>query len=96
MKVDRKIVEKVAELSKLEFDEKGNLEIQEDMNRILGFIDQLEQLDTSKVEPLIFMGDRENVYREDEVSNEVDRKEALKNAPEKDSDYFRVPKVLNK
>ena len=96
MKIDDVIVNKIAELSKLEFDANGKAEIKEDLNRILGFIDKLEELDTSKVEPLLFLSDAENVFRDDVVANEIEHTAALKNAPKKDSDYFRVPKVLNK
>lgn len=95
-KIDKRTVEKIAELSKLEFDENGKAAIADDLNRILGFIDQLEALDTQSVEPLIFMNESYNILREDIAVETITHEEALKNAPEKDSDYFRVPKVLNK
>lgn len=96
MSVDIKTVEKLADLSKLEFDEAGKKEIIADLNRILGFIDKLNELDTSKVEPLIYMNDEVNSFREDEEKIDITKDQALKNAPDKDSDYFRVPKVLSK
>ena len=61
---------------------------------MLSFIDQLNELDTSKVEPLIYLSDRINVLRNDEVRQDITQKEALKNAPMKDSDYFKVPKTI--
>ena len=66
----------------------------QDLNKILNWVDQLRELDTESVEPLIHMSEEVNVMREDIVFNSVSHEEALKNAPRKDSDYFRVPKVL--
>jgi len=96
MSVDIKTVEKLADLSKLEFDEASKKELVNDLNRILGFIDKLNELDTENVEPLIYMNDEKNSFREDEDKIEITQDQALKNAPDKDSDYFRVPKVLSK
>jgi aspartyl-tRNA(Asn)/glutamyl-tRNA(Gln) amidotransferase subunit C len=96
MQIDDNLVDKLAELSKLEFDGAAKQEIKNDLNRILSFINKLEELDTNQVEPLIFMTDEHDVLREDEVAPMLDKKTALANAPQKDSDYFKVPKVLNK
>jgi aspartyl-tRNA(Asn)/glutamyl-tRNA(Gln) amidotransferase subunit C len=65
-----------------------------DMNRMLAFVDKLNELPTEGVEPLIYMVDEVNVLREDVVKQEITREEGLKNAPKHDSDYFRVPKVI--
>ncbi|MCX7743034.1 MAG: Asp-tRNA(Asn)/Glu-tRNA(Gln) amidotransferase subunit GatC [Flavobacteriales bacterium] len=96
MKIDLQTVEKLAELAKLEFNEREKAEILNDLNRILEFMDKLNELDTSGVEPLVYMNDEVNVLRADEVIQELTHEEALLNAPKKDSDYFRVPKVLEK
>jgi aspartyl-tRNA(Asn)/glutamyl-tRNA(Gln) amidotransferase subunit C len=56
----------------------------------------LNSVDTSGVEPLIFMSDEVNVLREDVAIDTISKNDALKNAPKKDSDYIRIPKVLNK
>ena len=66
------------------------------MQNIIGFMDKLSELDTDEIEPLIFMSDEVNVLREDLVEQTVTSEQALKNAPKKDSDYFRIPKVLDK
>ena len=63
---------------------------------MLLFVDKLNELDTSSVEPLIYMTDETNVLREDIMQQNISQKEALKNAPKKDSDYFKVPKMVNK
>ncbi len=96
MKITNELVEKLANLSKLEFENQEKKNIKKDLEKIVGFVDKLSELDTSNVEPLIFMTDEINVLREDEVKQEITREEALKNAPKKDSDYFKVPKFLDK
>ena len=93
-KIDIKTVEEVAHLARLEFNEEGKAEILNDMNRMLAFVDKLNEMDTTNIEPLIYMTDERNVLREDEPQQTVTQKEALKNAPKKDSDYFKVPKVI--
>ena len=70
-------------------------DILNDMNRMLAFVDKLNEMDTDGVEPLIYMTDESNVMREDESKDTLTQKEALKNAPKKDSDYFKVPKVID-
>ncbi|MES2762017.1 MAG: Asp-tRNA(Asn)/Glu-tRNA(Gln) amidotransferase subunit GatC [Bacteroidota bacterium] len=93
-KIDIKTVEEVAHLARLEFTEEGKSDILNDMNRMLAFVDKLNEMDTDGVEPLIYMTDEKNVMREDEPKETLTQKEALKNAPKKDSDYFKVPKVI--
>ncbi|MBK8366147.1 MAG: Asp-tRNA(Asn)/Glu-tRNA(Gln) amidotransferase subunit GatC [Bacteroidetes bacterium] len=94
-KIDIKTVEEVAHLARLEFTEEGKADILNDMNRMLAFVDKLNEMDTNGVEPLIYMTDEKNVMREDESKDTLTQKEALKNAPKKDSDYFKVPKVID-
>ncbi|HEY0030135.1 MAG TPA: Asp-tRNA(Asn)/Glu-tRNA(Gln) amidotransferase subunit GatC [Bacteroidia bacterium] len=96
MKIDNETVDKIAHLARLEFESSSKEQIINDMNNMLGFIDKLNELDTSNVEPLIYMSDEMNVLREDEVIQEITQDEALKNAPKKDSDYFKVPKMIEK
>lgn len=94
--IDHSVVDKLATLSRLEFNGKEKEEIIHDLNRMLDFVSKLNELDTSHVEPLIYMNDEKNVLREDEVKQLISQKEALSNAPKKDSDYFKVPKVVEK
>ena len=95
-KINQDTVDKLATLSRLEFNGKEKEEIINDLNRMLEFVSKLEELDTSSVEPLIYMNDEKNVLREDEVKQTISQKEALSNALKKDSDYFKVPKVVEK
>ena len=96
MKVDKKLVDKVARLANLEFDESGKEKMVSDMDKIISFIDKIEELDTKSIQPLVYMSEETNVLRSDEVGEHNTKEDALKNAPQKDSDYFKVPKVLKK
>lgn len=93
-KIDIKTVDEVAHLARLEFDDTSKPEILNDINRMLQFVDKLNELDTINTEPLIYMTDENNVLRADEPEISISQKEALKNAPKKDSDYFKAPKVI--
>lgn len=96
MSVDLNTVDRLAELARLEFNEDEREEIQGDLNRILKLIDKLSEVNTDGVEPLIYMTDEVARLREDVQKQVITQEEALKNAPDKDSDYIRVPKVLDK
>lgn len=95
MKINKDLVDKIAHLARLEFPDEQKLKIEEDLNRILSFMESLNEVDTSVVEPLIYLSDEKNVFRIDEVKQDISHEEALRNAPKKDSDYFRVPKVID-
>lgn len=96
MKITDEIVDHIAHLARLKFEGDKKVAIKEDMERIISFMDVLSELPTDNVEPLIFMNEEVNVLREDVPVVSLTQKEALKNAPKKDSDYFRIPKVLDK
>ena len=96
MKIDKSTVEKIAHLSRLELSDKEKEEMITDMNRIIEFMDKLNEVDTDHVEPLIYLTNEVNVYREDALKQEISVEEALLNAPKQDGRYFRVAKVINK
>ena len=96
MKISEETVDHIAHLARLEFDGESKKAIQGDMERIIQFMDKLQEMDTENVEPLIFMSEEISKFRKDEAVRSITQEEALKNAPKKDSDYFRIPKVLNK
>lgn len=96
MGVDRKTVDRIAELSRLEFSEEEKVEITSDMNKMLDFVDQLSEIDTEGVEPLVYMLDEKTPLRKDEVIQDITQEQALKNAPLKDSDFIKVPKVIER
>ncbi|QCR23344.1 Asp-tRNA(Asn)/Glu-tRNA(Gln) amidotransferase subunit GatC [Pontibacter sp. SGAir0037] len=94
MSTDIQTIRKLAHLARLEFNEEKEQEMLQDLNKILNWVDQLRELDTEQVEPLIHMTEEVNVMRNDIARNQITHEEGLLNAPRKDSDYFRVPKVL--
>ena len=96
MEIDNEIVDKIASLSKLSFSGEQKEAIKNDMNKMLNFIGKLEEVDTDGVEPLIHMTEDVNVLRADDAVSDITQKAALKNAPHKDSTYFKIPKVLTR
>ncbi len=94
MSTDLKTLRGLAHLARLEFDETREQQMLGDLNKILDWVAQLSELDTEGVAPLVHLSQEINVLRDDEARNTVSHQEGLRNAPRKDSDYFRVPKVL--
>lgn len=96
MEINDALLDHIANLSKLSFEGPEKEAIRQDLERMINFVDKLSELDTAGVEPLIFMSQEVNRLRNDIPENTVSHEEALRNAPKKDSDYFRIPKVLDK
>ena len=97
MKIDKSTVERLAKLSKLEFSEEEKVEMVGDFKKMVGFVDTLKEVNTEGVKPLVYVNEHViNVLREDEVVGMLTSEEALKNAPEKDSSYIKVPKVVKR
>ena len=96
MTIDEETVDKIAHLARLELNGTEKQEMIKDMNKILGFMDKLNELDTKGVEPLVYMTDGVNGFREDVVKQEITHEEALLNAPKTDGEYFLVAKVIEK
>ena len=94
MQIDRALLDKIAHLARLEFDEKDAEKMMKDMTAIVSWVEQLDKVNTDGVEPLTTMSQEVNALREDEVKPHLSHDKALLNAPKKDPDYFRVPKVL--
>ena len=94
MAVTKKDVEKIAELAQLKFSEEELESFTPQMNEILAYMDKLNELDTENVEPLSHPVEQTNVFREDELKPSITTEDALKNAPAKDEQYFKVPKVI--
>ena len=94
MMVDDVLVDKLANLSKLEFDTDGKKAIKTDLSKILNFMEKLNELNTDGIEPLIYINEEVNIFRVDETNYPVTKEDALKNAPLKDADYIKVPKFV--
>ncbi|MEP0712490.1 Asp-tRNA(Asn)/Glu-tRNA(Gln) amidotransferase subunit GatC [Algoriphagus sp.] len=94
MKIDTNSIKKIAHLARLEFDESSAEKMSSDMTQILDWVEKLNEIDTEHVEPLTTMSSEINDMREDKIGQQLDHESGLKNAPKRDADYFRVPKVM--
>jgi len=95
MKIDKLTLDKTAHLARLEFGEKEADEMMKDMTAVLDWMEKLNEVNTAHVEPLTTMSQELNAFRTDEVKNQLAHDKALLNAPAKDENYFRVPKVMD-
>jgi aspartyl-tRNA(Asn)/glutamyl-tRNA(Gln) amidotransferase subunit C len=96
MEVNEKLVQQLAELARLEFSTQETTEIKGDLQRMITFVEKLNELDTTNVKPLLHMTADGNVLREDKVVPSITREEGLQNAPAANDQYFKVPKVIKK
>jgi len=91
--ISREDVEYVAALARLELTEEETLEYTEQLNSILGYAAMLERLDTDDVVPTAHAVPLHNVMREDQVSPSINHEKALRNAPDGEDGFFRVPRI---
>lgn len=96
MEVTDAMIDNLARLSRLQFDPEEKAGIKHDLQKMIGFVEKLNELDLDKVEPLLFVSGETNVFREDEVKVSISREQALRNAPAHDGKFFKVPKVIRK
>lgn len=94
MEVNDDLINNLAQLARLEFNAAEKDEIKNDLQKMIAFIDKLNELDTTGIEPLLHLSENINVLREDEVKGSISREEVLKNAPLHDEQFFKVPKVI--
>lgn len=94
MKINRELLDKIAHLARLEFDDKDAENMMRDMNALVNWVEKLKEVDTEGVEPLTTMSHEVNALRDDQRSKPLPSSEVLQNAPLKNEQYFRVPKVL--
>ncbi len=96
MKIDDSLINHLSNLAKLSFEGENREALKKDLEKIIGFMDHLNSINTDQVEPLVFMTHETNQLRKDEATIEISKTEALKNGPKHDSDYFRIPKLKGK
>lgn len=101
MEVNDALVDKLAHLAKLKFEDAEKAEIKKDLQKMIGFVEKLNELNLEEVEPLLHMSDEVNVLRDDDPDSyqkigSVSREKGLKNAPLHDEQFFKVPKVIKK
>jgi aspartyl-tRNA(Asn)/glutamyl-tRNA(Gln) amidotransferase subunit C len=96
MNIDEQTVDKIAHLARLELAADEKQIMIKDMNKILGFMDKLNEVNTTGVEPLVYMTAEVNNLREDAIKQDINTEEALENAPLHDDSHFLVAKVISK
>ena len=96
MEVNDALVDKLAHLARLKFDASEKEEIKKDLQKMIAFVEKLNELDTKGVEPMLHMSEETNVLREDEVKGSITREDALRTAPLHDDQFFKVPKVIRR
>ena len=94
MEITDEMVKTLADLSRLTFNDLEKEEIKKDLQRMISFVEKLNELDTSNVEPQLHMTEAVDIYRDDVVQGSMAKEDALKNAPMADTNYFKVPKVI--
>lgn len=96
MIIDKQTIDKVANLARIEIQDNDVEDLIVDMNKILTFMEKLNELDTTGVAPLVYMNADENIWREDVVKQEITVAEGLKNANQHNESFFLVPKIIEK
>jgi aspartyl-tRNA(Asn)/glutamyl-tRNA(Gln) amidotransferase subunit C len=95
MQVDKEALHKIAHLARLEVRPEEEADLLNSLNEVLNWMEHLNEVDTTGVEPLTHISGETNVLREDEVKNQLPREQALANAPQHDGQFFEVPKVMD-
>lgn len=96
MEVTNELIDKLGQLARLKIEPGEKESLRKDMQQIIGFIEKLQELNTTGIEPLQHLTTEINQLRDDIVIPSVSTAEALKNAPLKDNNFFLVPKVIKK
>ena len=94
MKVTEQDIQTVASLSRLKIRPEESATVIDNLNKILTYVENLNSIDTTNIEPTTYALPMQNVFRKDEVKPSLDRNLALSNAPLKEDGYFKVPRVL--
>ena len=94
MEINDELIDKLATLSRLQFDAVEKQAVKNDLQKMLGFIDKLNEIDTSGVSPLVHVSTSVNAFREDEAGDSFTREQALLNSPGDSEEFFTVPKVI--
>lgn len=95
MNIDEKLISRLEHLAKLNLTSEERRTLQTELEQILQMVDKLEELDTEGVAPLVYVLEESQLLRPDDVEGQVSQSEALKNAPDTDGTYFKVPKIID-
>ena len=96
MEVTDTMISKLASLAKLRFNDEEKAAIKSDLQKMISFVQKMDEVDTTGVEPLLHISQQQNRWREDVQQGSCTKEEALKNAPNHNQDFFLVPKVIQK
>lgn len=96
MIIDVKLIDDLANLARLRFEETEKEGIRNDLQNMIAFVEKLQSVDTNEVKPLLFINKEINVLREDNIQGSISREQALLNSPIQDTTFFKVPKVIKK
>jgi aspartyl-tRNA(Asn)/glutamyl-tRNA(Gln) amidotransferase subunit C len=96
MEVNDALLDKLADLARLDIEPAEREGLKHDLQKMISFVEKLQELDTGGAGPQLHMTDASNVLREDVVQGSISREEGLKNAPDTDGVFFKVPKVIKK
>ena len=96
MKITDNEIQNLAHLARLELNKSESVKMKKDLSKILDFVAAIEEIDIKNVEPLVYMTDSENVLRNDIISSRLSLEKVMKNNPNPGSNYFTVPKVIDK
>lgn len=94
MNIDQETLRKVAHLARLQLRPDEELSMQQNLESVLSWMQQLDEIDTTGVEPLTHISERTNAFRDDTAQNNLPLRRALANAPRSDGSFFKVPKVI--
>lgn len=94
MKLSREEVQRVAVLARLRLTPEEQSSLTDELDRILGYMDKLNQLDTADVDLFSHAANITNTLREDRVTNRPNANALLANAPDRDGTFFKVPKII--
>ncbi|MDX2302206.1 MAG: Asp-tRNA(Asn)/Glu-tRNA(Gln) amidotransferase subunit GatC [Microscillaceae bacterium] len=95
MKLNKDTLAKIAHLARLDILPEQEDSMLADFNKILAWVDALDEIDTSQVEPLTHISLEINSFREDQIKDTLEREKALSLAPQSNEEYFEVPKVID-
>jgi aspartyl-tRNA(Asn)/glutamyl-tRNA(Gln) amidotransferase subunit C len=96
MEVNDALILKLEKLARLQLDTESRTRFGQDLGKMLQMVDKLQSIDTTGVQPLVYMNEEASLPAEDLVAEQLLREVALKNAPQKNEAYFMVPKVIEK
>ena len=96
MKITDEVINHLAHLARLQFSDEEKVELKQDLEKMIGFVEKLKEVNTAGVEPLMHITDAVNILREDEAEKIITKQEALLNAPQTDGKFIMVPKVIRK